>query len=94
MCSARIDQPVDTTRSARSKLYTCVHAYTVQTSISICPPCREGISFVLSSRPDDHVAGAPPPYIDFLTVLGEFSNRLIEVDRTGKKGVLVYLQVS
>ena len=58
------------------------------------PPLREGIQFALS-RPDGQPAadGAPPPYLDFLTVLGEFSNRLLEVDKTGKKGVLVYLQV-
>ena len=56
-------------------------------------PCREGINFALT-RPEDHTPGAPPPYIQFLSVLGEFSNRLLDVDRTGKKGVLVYLQVS
>ena len=44
--------------------------------------------------PDDHTPGTPPPQIDFLAILGEFSNRLLEVDRTGKKGVLVYLQVN
>ena len=55
--------------------------------------CREGINFALT-RPEDHTPGAPPPYINFLSVLGEFSNRLLEVDRTGKKGVLVFLQVS
>ena len=38
-------------------------------------------------------SGSSPPYLNFLTVLGEFSNRLLEVDKTGKKGVLVYLQV-
>lgn len=55
---------------------------------------REGIHFALS-RPDSHTVadGTPPPYVDFLSVLGEFSNRLLEVDKTGKKGVLVYLQV-
>ncbi|CAI7999749.1 Cohesin subunit SA-2 [Geodia barretti] len=52
---------------------------------------REGINFALT-RPEDHTPGAPPPYIQFLSVLGEFSNRLLDVDRTGKKGVLVYLQ--
>lgn len=54
--------------------------------------CREGINFALS-LPDGITIGAPPPYVKFLTVLSEFSNRLLEVDRTGKKGVLVYLQV-
>lgn len=57
--------------------------------------CREGINFALS-LPEGHTVtvGAAPPYVDFLSVLGEFSNRLLEVDKTGKKGVLVYLQVS
>ena len=55
--------------------------------------CREGITFALS-HPEGLVEGAPPPYVDFLSVLGEFSNRLLEVDKTGKKGVLVFLQVS
>lgn len=57
--------------------------------------CREGIDFALS-LPEGYAvtAGAAPPYVDFLSVLGEFSNRLLEVDKTGKKGVLVYLQVS
>lgn len=55
---------------------------------------REGINFALS-LPVGHTvtAGAGPPYVDFLSVLGEFSNRLLEIDRTGKKGVLVFLQV-
>ena len=54
---------------------------------------REGINFALSC-PEGHVEGTPPPYVAFLSVLGEFSNRLLEVDKTGKKGVLVFLQVS
>ena len=55
---------------------------------------REGINFALSRPSGISLAdGAPPPYVYFLSVLGEFSNRLLEVDRTGKKGVLVYLQV-
>lgn len=64
-------------------------------SVSYCAVvCREGINFALS-LPVGHTvpAGAAPPYVDFLSVLGEFSNRLLEIDRTGKKGVLVYLQV-
>ena len=60
--------------------------------VSLYQLCREGINFALT-RLEDHTPGAPPPYIHFLSVLGEFSNRLLEVDRTGKKGVLVYLQV-
>lgn len=67
----------------------------VALSVSYCVVvCREGINFALS-LPVGHTvtAGAAPPYVDFLSVLGEFSNRLLEIDRTGKKGVLVFLQV-
>ena len=49
---------------------------------------REGIQYALSGS-----GSAVPRYVDFLQVLAEFSNRLLEVDKTGKKGVLVYLQV-
>jgi len=34
-----------------------------------------------------------PPYnLDFLEILAELSSRLIEVDRSGNKGLLVYLR--
>ena len=63
----------------------------VYVSISFLPEyyiSREGIQYALSGS-----GSAVPRYVDFLQVLAEFSNRLLEVDKTGKKGVLVYLQV-
>ena len=33
----------------------------------------------------------PPPHLDFLTVLSEFSHRLLMVDRCGERGVLPFL---
>ena len=33
----------------------------------------------------------PPPHLDFLLVLTEFSQRLLMVDRSGEKGVLPFL---
>ncbi len=34
----------------------------------------------------------PPPNIDFLMILNEFSIRLLAVDRTGEKGVVSFLE--
>lgn len=53
---------------------------------------RDGIVFALSQPDGDGDPLAPPPNLDFLLVLSEFSPRLLEVDRIGKKGVAVYLQ--
>ena len=39
-----------------------------------------------SAPPND-----PPYNVDFLEVLTELSSRLLEVDRSGNKGLLVYL---
>ncbi len=33
----------------------------------------------------------PPPNIDFLMILNEFSHRLLAVDRTGERGVVSFL---
>lgn len=56
--------------------------------------CREGIVFSMSretkrSGPVDH--SKPPPHLDFLFILVEFSHRLLVVDRCGDKGVLPFL---
>ena len=53
---------------------------------------RDGIVFALSRPDGDDNPLSPPPNLEFLLVLSEFSPRLLEVDRTGKKGVAVYLQ--
>ena len=47
---------------------------------------RDGIQYALAKVGDTLLN------LDFLEVLAEFSWRLLEVDRTGKKGVLAYLQ--
>lgn len=39
-----------------------------------------------TTTPDD-----PPYNLDFLEILTELSSRLLEVDRSGNKGLLVYL---
>ena len=52
---------------------------------------REGIQFALS-RQDGQSDTEPPSNLEFLLVLAEFSFRLLEVDRTGRKGVLAYLE--
>lgn len=41
------------------------------------------------SGPVDH--SKPPPHLDFLFILVEFSHRLLVVDRCGDKGVLPFL---
>lgn len=53
---------------------------------------RDGIVFALSRPDEDADPLSPPPNLEFLLVLSEFSPRLLEIDRTGKKGVAVYLQ--
>ncbi len=57
---------------------------------------REGIQFALtgldSSLTLDELDDMdPPPNIDFLMVLNEFSHRLLALDRTGEKGVVSFL---
>lgn len=54
---------------------------------------REGIMFTMSRH---GVSGQvnhskPPPNLDFLYILTEFSHRLLMVDRTGERGVLPFL---
>ena len=48
--------------------------------------------FALSRPNEDDEPLSPPLNLEFLLVLSEFSPRLLEIDRTGKKGVAVYLQ--
>ena len=48
--------------------------------------------FALSRPNEDDEPLSPPPNLEFLLVLSEFSPRLLEIDRIGKKGVAVYLQ--
>lgn len=48
--------------------------------------------FALSRPNEDDELLSPPPNLEFLLVLSEFSPRLLEIDRIGKKGVAVYLQ--
>lgn len=57
---------------------------------------REGIQFALSGVDSDLSLAEvkemdPPPNIDFLMILNEFSHRLLAVDRTGEKGVIAFL---
>ena len=55
--------------------------------------CREGIVFAMSRHETtgevDH--SKPPPHVDFLLILAEFSHRLLVVDRCGERGVLPFL---
>ena len=66
-----------------------------QSNAALCVlSCRDGITFALEQL-EDTVEGdtpTPPPNLDFLQVLSEFIYRLLEVDRTGKKGVAAYLE--
>ena len=48
--------------------------------------------FALSRPNEDDEPLSTPPNLEFLLVLSEFSPRLLEIDRIGKKGVAVYLQ--
>ena len=47
---------------------------------------REGIKLALQGR-NAGESLTPPPFLDFLEVISEFSYRLLTVDRTGQKGV-------
>jgi len=69
-------------------LMRCLHGYCTLLVLVY----RDGIVFALSQPDGDGDPLAPPPNLDFLLVLSEFSPRLLEVDRIGKKGVAVYLQ--
>ena len=51
---------------------------------------REGIAYALDGI--DNTSSDPPYNLDFLEILAELSSRLIEVDRSGNKGLLVYLK--
>lgn len=52
---------------------------------------REGIVYALEGL-DKMAATDDVPYnLDFLEILTELSSRLLEVDRSGNKGLLVYL---
>jgi len=51
---------------------------------------REGIVYALDGI--DNTSSDPPYNLDFLEILAELSSRLIEVDRSGNKGLLVYLK--
>lgn len=41
---------------------------------------------------DEFESAEPPPNLDFLVILNEFSHRLLMVDRTGDKGVIPFLK--
>ncbi len=70
--------------------------------VRICHACisiffREGVQFALEGLDsrlslDEVLAMDPPPNIDFLMILNEFSPRLLAVDRTGEKGVISFLE--
>lgn len=59
---------------------------------------REGIVFAMS-RHQPPTSGQeanvdfnqPPPHINFLYILSEFSNRLLAIDRSGDRGVVPFL---
>ena len=51
---------------------------------------REGIAYALEGL--DKTSSDPPYNIDFLEILAELSSRLIEVDRSGNRGLTVYLK--
>lgn len=57
---------------------------------------REGIQFALSGLECDFTVEElkdvdPPSNVDFFMILNEFSHRLLAVDRTGKTGVISFL---
>jgi len=52
---------------------------------------REGIAYALEGLDKTSTPSEPPYNLDFLEVLTELSSRLLEVDRSGNKGLLVYL---
>ena len=71
-----------------------VMTYALHSGSTLCLlSCRDGITFALQQL-EDTVGDAPtpPPNLDFLQILSEFSYRLLEVDRSGKKGVATYLE--
>ncbi|XP_065886790.1 cohesin subunit SA-1-like [Dysidea avara] len=51
---------------------------------------REGIAYALEGL--DKTSSDPPYNVDFLEILAELSSRLIEVDRSGNRGLTVYLK--
>ena len=55
--------------------------------------CREGILFALSRQGSGKKVdyNKPPPHLNFLFILAEFSHRLLAVDRSGERGVLPFL---
>lgn len=54
-------------------------------------PYREGIAYALEGLDKTTSPDGPPYNLDFLEILTELSSRLLEVDRSGNKGLLVYL---
>ena len=50
---------------------------------------RDGIKYALSCDGDDdeETGDDAPPNLPFLDILSEFSFRLVQVDKTGSKGV-------
>ena len=50
---------------------------------------RDGITYALACTNGELDADNPPPHLDFLEVVSEFSYHLIDVDR---RGVLAFLQ--
>ncbi|XP_032234908.2 cohesin subunit SA-1 isoform X2 [Nematostella vectensis] len=57
---------------------------------------REGIKYSLSrpqgKRQSPKKAEGPPPNLAFLDILGEFSFRLIQQDKSGRNGILAFLE--
>ena len=62
-----------------------------ESSHFITPPCREAIVYALEGLDKTATPDGPPYNLDFLEILTELSSRLLEVDRSGNKGLLVYL---
>ena len=58
----------------------------VKTRLPLVGIHREGIKLALQGSTADE-SQTPPPSLDFLEVIAEFSYRLLTVDRTGQKGV-------
>ena len=52
---------------------------------------RDGITYALEGLDKTTTPDDPPHNVDFLEILTELSSRLLEVDRSGNKGLLVYL---
>ena len=70
-------------------------AFDIHRCIHVPMLCREGILFAMSRKPGelggrvDH--NKPPPHLNFLFILSEFSYRLLAVDRCGERGVIPFL---